>query len=233
VSVDYTNPGNSASYSTSALFDTGSTYSLAPTSLATSLGLDLNSGTPVTLTGAGGTRISAHVFYLTLNLGGSLQIANVPVAITDSTNQFLIGRMGFLGQVGASIDPSGQNMCFTSTSTSSGPSGSCQAASDDDGDSDDGDSCGSGTGDSGSDDNDDTGDSDDGDSDDSAANEDYLVPVGGTTGGAFSGAPMLLISTPLIGLAFVTAKSLAATPFKKRTVTSRRRRSASRPRRTV
>ncbi len=235
VAVNYVNPASSASYSTSAVFDTGSKYSLAPASLATSLGLDVNSGTPVTLTGVGSTSISAHVFYLTLTLGGSLTVANVPVAITDSTNQFLIGRMGFLGQVGVSIDPSGQNMCFTSTSSGSGTGSGCQSASDDDdGDSDDRDSCDNGTGDSGSGDNDDTGDtgdSDDGDSGDSGANEDYLQPVGGTTGGVFSGAPMLLITTPLLGLAFVTAKSLAAAPFKKHQIPTRRRRTSSTRRR--
>src|SRR6266567_1641233 len=144
VSVDYVNPGNSANFATTALFDTGATYSLAPSSLASSLGLTLTDGTPVTLTGVGGTSIQAYVFHLTLSFGGTLQVVNVPVAFTDSTNQFLIGRLGFLDQVSATIDSSGQTVCFatgspgtTSPPCSSGEESSCGGTGDGDGDGDD------------------------------------------------------------------------------------------------
>ena len=222
VAVEYVVPGNSASYHAEAIFDTGSAYSLAPSSLASSLGLNLNSGTPVTLTGVGGTSITAHVFHLTLNLGGSLQVANVPVAITDSTDQFLIGRLGFLGQVGVSIDPSGQTICFTAAGAASGTGTGCQGALDGDGDTD-GDHCDETTGGSGGD-GDDGGDTTDSNNEDNGQSGDQnsFQPLGGTSGGAFSGVPMLFVTIPLMGLALVAGRGIVSAPLKTKPKTSGR-----------
>ena len=207
VSVDYVNPGNSANFATTALFDTGATYSLAPSSLASSLGLTLTDGTPVTLTGVGGTSIQAYVFHLTLSFGGTLQVVNVPVAFTDSTNQFLIGRLGFLDQVSATIDSSGQTVCFatgspgtTSPPCSSGEESSCGGTGDGDGDGDD---SGSG-GDSG-----DSGDS-------GSGGEDFLGLYTAPSGGVVSGLPVLFTLVPLVGLAAVASMVIVSAPRKMR-----------------
>lgn len=213
VSVDYVNPGNSADFSSNALFDTGVTYSLAPASLATALGLTLTDGTPVTLTDLGGNPVQAYLFNLNLKIGGSLQVVNVPVAISTSASQFLIGRLGFLSQVSVTIDSSAQTVCFTAVT----PAGqcdsneeSCGGTCDGDGDEDDS-GC---TGDHG-----DTGDSDDGDSE-----EDYLGLATSTSGGAVSGLPILLTAVPFLALALVGMMGIIKAPLRVRSRNPKRRR---------
>ena len=192
VSVDYVNPASSASFSTNAVFDSGAAYSLAPSSLASSLGLVMSDGTPLSLTTVSGGTIQATVFHLTLSFGGSLQVVNVPVAFTDSTNQFLIGRVGFLNQVSVTFDSTAQTICLDAGSpASSGASGGgsgdnggqCSTADDDDpdGDADDcGQSSASDTGGSGS---------------------EYFLGITTTTvGGAMSGLPMILTMIPVVAL---------------------------------
>ncbi len=204
VSVDYVNPGNSANFATNALFDTGATYSLAPSSLATALGLTLTDGTHVTLTGVGGTQIQAYVFHLTLNFGGTLKVVNVPVAFTDSTNQFLIGRLGFLNQVTVTLDSSGHTICFNAASGTGGAGGTgCGGAGEVDGDGDyDGDHCG------------DTGDSGSGDDDGGNSDEDFLGVFTGTSGQTVSGLPMLFTMVPLIALAGIASVEFVRVPLR-------------------
>ena len=161
----------------------------------------MSSGTPVTLTTVSGGTIQATVFDLTLGFGGTLNVVNVPVAFTDSTNQFLIGRLGFLNQVSVTFDSTGQTICLNAGSpavgsssggsgTGSGDTGSggqCSTADDDDPDGD-GDDCGQTT---------DSGDS--GDSGTSGS-ENFLGITTATIGGAMSGLPMFLTMIPVIAL---------------------------------
>ncbi len=204
VSVEYVNPVNSQNFATAALFDTGATYSLAPSSLATSLGLNIADGASVTLTGVGGTAIQAHVFHLTMSFGGTMQIVNVPVAFTDSANQFLIGRLGFLDQVNVTFDSSGQTMCFnagsdSSSSTCGQDEGSdCRETGDCDGDHDE----------------DDVGCSDDS-GDDETGEEDFLGVVSSFivgSSGTVSGLSMVLTLVPLVGLAGAAFVGLIRAP---------------------
>src|SRR5260370_33015841 len=167
--------------------------------MASSLGLVMSDGTPLSLTTVGGGTIQATVFHLTLSFGGSLQVVNVPVAFTDSTNQFLIGRVGFLNQVSVTFDSNAQTICLDAGSpASSGGSGSGSGSSgggqgmtaDQDGPDGDADDCGQSSGS-------DTGDS---------GSEDFLGITTTTLGGAMSGLPMILTMIPVVargGMVFI------------------------------
>jgi len=186
LTVDYIDPISSTDYSTTALFDQGSRYSLAPLSLATSLGLNLTSGTPITLKGVGGTRVQGYVFHLTLEFGGTLRVVNVPVALTDSVDKFVIGKRGFLNQVSVSIDQTTETICFTASPSGQGCT-TTQTVS--------GAHCNNGT----------TGPT-------SSTNNQGLGFLGVFTvsSGVISGLPMLFMLVPLTWLAIVSMRRAAS-----------------------
>jgi PKD repeat protein len=199
VSVDYSN-GGAANLTSTALFDTGANYSLAPASLATALGLKLTDGVPVTITDLGGPSFQAYLFNLNLEIGGTLQVVNVPVAISNSATQFIIGRQGFLTQVSVTIDSSAQTVCFTANT----PSSSCDTEASTCGGTPDGDGDG---------DNDHMGQTgsqseDSGDNDESGDTGDASADLFAGSSGTVSGLPVVLTIVPLIALAALVSKGL-------------------------
>ncbi len=94
--------------------DSGAAICVAPSNLATELGLNLRAGSPLQLDGVGGG-IRAYVHSLRLHIGGEYY-DNVPVAITTSSDTpFLLGRLGFWQQTSVSIDNIGRTVALVRT----------------------------------------------------------------------------------------------------------------------
>ncbi len=113
--VTYTNPKTGHILNANAEFDSGATISLAPQSLATILGLDLLSGTPLQLSGVtGGTAFQAFVHSLDIQIGDRIY-RGVLIAIVAAENvPFLLGRTNLWDFISARIDDVNRQICIDS-----------------------------------------------------------------------------------------------------------------------
>jgi hypothetical protein len=121
IPVTYINPSTGVQSEIVAEFDSGSFISIAPSSLATILGLNLTDGDTIQLQGVGGTIVDAYVHSINIQIGADLY-QGISVAIAGNENiPFLIGRVNFWDYATISIDNTMRQICFTQLSSGTAP----------------------------------------------------------------------------------------------------------------
>jgi len=95
--------GNNSLGPVSAEVDTGAAISVAPSTLARQLGINLESGELVSLRGVGGS-VDSYVHPVDVGIGDQV-FHGIPVAITTKDDSpFLLGRLGFLQEADLSFN---------------------------------------------------------------------------------------------------------------------------------
>lgn len=105
-----TNAGHSVTVT--MVVDTGAYISAAPRELATALGVNPYSGTPVELGSVYGQSEVGYVHTVSLTLA-NMHTVQVPIAIMLSNSvPYVLGRQGFLNQFSLQVDQSSGTFCL-------------------------------------------------------------------------------------------------------------------------
>ena len=123
VPVSFVNPANNQSMDVHVQLDTGAFITLAPLSLATILGLQVQLGTPISLTGVGGAMTQAYVHTVNLTIGNDVyQGLTVAIAVDESI-PFLLGRVNFWDMSSIQIDNIARTVTLTPIPYTAPPTG--------------------------------------------------------------------------------------------------------------